>query len=662
MINKEKLIKFFKENNISESQDIPTFIRNFYTIFNVINDQEYFDAFIKGRNRYVRIPYKLKINKKFFQNLIRRINETKEIKKIKRDNQQVVYCDYNAVVAAAIIFYKMGYKFSNDEIARIKKCNFRRKIKNIIKDIIENFRGRKKYAIIKDIIENFRGRKKCSIIKNIIKNKECPREECEMYIEDFKKMMEILNNSEKTIEYIYNGFHNKNMEYNSILDDLEFLILSGKVNFNENVNQNLSKICEVRDIIEEQEIISSTQIIEQERKSYESKEAFEKKNEYDDIINNILETAIRKCKDKKALPYYLYQELNNSLVYNTITFSWSQLNPKIEKIIENDKTEDINAKSNKVTCHTWSRAMLDLLTKSGYEAYIINGNPHQFVLFFDEEHNAYTADGTNRSYGDRPHWFRGPDIIRSKLGIYPSNLYRVSKYDEYLTINDILYRDGILKSENDIKIEQFARREQISFSMENFKIKNSEYDYKAVFKFIDENPSMVSYFGNFIKERSKENEIIDVINEIIMNLIKGNEDDNLLLTRCVSNLVYVLKEQEKSIITELVKNKDVIPVYSINDSDDLYKKVDNGTKIVPLIYIKDKKRLNYFIWDDKKGFYKIEKKDLLDKINSGEYHSSKISGIVDKGTSKRYILPGLRSPRKTLKEEEEAIFGEEVYI
>ena len=159
MINKEKLIKFFKENNISESQDIPTFIRNFYTIFNVINDQEYFDAFIKGRNRYVRIPYKLKINKKFFQNLIRRINETKEIKKIKRDNQQVVYCDYNAVVAAAIIFYKMGYKFSNDEIARIKKCNFRRKIKNIIKDIIENFRGRKKYAIIKDIIENFRGRK-----------------------------------------------------------------------------------------------------------------------------------------------------------------------------------------------------------------------------------------------------------------------------------------------------------------------------------------------------------------------------------------------------------------------------------------------------------------------------------------------------------------------
>ena len=77
MINKEKLIKFFKENNISDSHDIPTFIRNFYTIFNVINDQEYFDAFIKGRNRYVRIPYKLKINKKFFQNLIRRINETK---------------------------------------------------------------------------------------------------------------------------------------------------------------------------------------------------------------------------------------------------------------------------------------------------------------------------------------------------------------------------------------------------------------------------------------------------------------------------------------------------------------------------------------------------------------------------------------------------------
>ena len=88
----------------------------------------------------------------------------------------------------------------------------------------------------------------------------------------------------------------------------------------------------------------------------------------------------------------------------------------------------------------------------------------------------------------------------------------------------------------------------------------------------------------------------------------------------------------------------------------MYKKVGDRTKFVPLIYIKEKNGVAYYIWDDSRKFVKVDKQELLDKINSGEYHSSGNNGSKSPIDS-RHIIAGIKTPKKSIRDEEEAIFG-----
>ena len=91
-------------------------------------------------------------------------------------------------------------------------------------------------------------------------------------------------------------------------------------------------------------------------------------------------------------------------------------------------------------------------------------------------------------------------------------------------------------------------------------------------------------------------------------------------------------------------------------SHSLYKKVGDGTKLVQLIYIREKDGVKYYIWDDAGKFEEISKQELRDKINLGVYHSSKNNDSRCQFEN-RYVIPGIRTPKRPIEQEEEEIFG-----
>lgn len=644
MFDKEKLIEFLKKQGVHDGQDT-SWLKNLYIVFSMITEERYFDIFIKGKIYEVRNPYKsvypIKVDKDLMKNIGRRIEGDIKIKQTNLVSRQDC-C--NAVVLVSIIFHKMGYDFSEKELARINECyRISQKLSNnkLLKYQLD--------GVLDGVIDE---------IQTLLAGESYSKEECSEYRQSFEDALTILKDNNKTLQYIHDCLQNnkENQEKKAIYDILS-LVCCSKVNFNETVNVNCSKIQYMFEIIDKG--ITSYDELEEEyeiEKSYGKISFDEKKRaEYDVIIDEIVKKSMSESEKGEDLAYCLYKNLNDAVVYNTIAFSWSQDNAYIQSIIGNDKSEDINLNRNEVTCHTWSRAMMDLLTKTGYEAYIVGRRYHQFVLFFDENYNVYIADATNAGLSDRPNWFKGSDLSRTKMALTPTNFFQVLGHNEYLQPDDVLYVNGTYKRESDIAEEQYKRQSSISFNIDEFKDENGQYDYTAIFKYMDDNPRIVDSIMAKMKERHDGGNIVDFITEVVKWITKGHEDDDALLASCLSNLIYVLTKGERNMLKEVINNLNVIPLYSIGHSHDLYRQTETRTEFVQLIYIKGENEKEYFVWDKEKGFVKTSKQEIIDKINSGEYHSSTNNGSRGK-LNLGYVIPGIRSPRKTIQSEENSIF------
>lgn len=637
MIDRKSILKFFYENNFEDAK-VASRIRNFYTIFSIIEDQKYFDAFIKDNICAVRNPYKnvypIQLNEEILKTVEKRIIGSKEINVV-NDGVKLNYC--NSVIMSAIIFRKMGYSFSEDELNRIRECC----------KIIEGVKNIGFYV-------NPLPYSGSEIEKILVSDRS--EENCENYRNELRSVLEIVNDDEETIEYIHDLIQNiSEFTGAEAMFDITYLVAMQKVYFNEIANTNCSKIKYMLSLMN-QKITSSEELENDEEYVLSYEPDFidqEKRAEYDKALEEIYLKAEADYENGDDFIYSLYKRLNEAVVYNTLAFSWDQRNRNVEKIINNDKSKDINSNRNEVTCHTWSRAMVDLLDRSGYEAYIVGDEGHQFVLFFDEENNAFVADGTNPSYSDRPHGIKASDIARAKLGLDPTNFFMVLGNDEYLYPSDILYKDGEYMKESDIGRRQATAN--ASFSLDDFKDENGQYDYSAMIKKIDDNPKLIDEFTSEVKSRYNSENIVDFINDFLKGITKGHEDDDLLLITCVSNLVYMLKKGENTLLKSAIDSLKVLPVYSIDYSDKLYKKTETRTKFVPLIYTKTESGKSYFLWDDEEGFVRMPEKEIIEKINSGEVHSSTNNGSK-KGLDSVYVIPGMKSPKKSVKDEENAVF------
>lgn len=659
MFNREKLVNFFEENGISNSSNF-TQLKNLYLIFELINNEETFKGFIEGEEGKVRNPYKnvyqMKPGKDFFKNISERARGTIEINEINKQ-AKLDYC--KSVVMSAAIFHKMGYNFSKEEASRVETCydilykdikDSNKKINRTIQSIIE-MSGYESQA-------NFPLFSYGEEIKKIMSNENPSKEESEKYRNYLKNAISMLNDNEATKNFIYDFVNSNNSYDNSAIEDIVNLICLGKINFNENMNINSSKIQYISQLVSSG-IESSDEREYREEVQYswtESQDVVEKINQYNEVIDEILEKSLKDNESGKNLARLLYSNLNDALLYNTTAFSWSQDNENIKDIINKDKTEDINRNNRTITCHTWSSAMLDLLTRAGFDAYIVGQSGHQFVLYFDENKNACIADGTNPPSNEVPNWFRAADISRNKLGLTPNNLFQILGRDEYLRENNLYFSDNGLVRASEIEEQQRNSKNKKEFNIDEFKKEDGTYDYKSIIKTIDKNPSLTKKLVETIKSGKAGNSIISALNEIIKTLVEGHEDDDLLALNCISNIVYAIKTEEDGFLKNVFETIGVKPAYSIGASHNIYKKVGDRTKFIPLIYIKEKDKTAYYIWVEPGEFVEIEKQDLIDKINSGEFHSSSNNGSR-KLIEGRYIIAGIKSPKKSINEEEESIFG-----
>lgn len=659
MINKEKIVKFFEENGIRHGKNM-TPLKNLYLIFELISDEETYNEFIEGDAGKVRNPYKtvypIKPGKGLLHNVSERAKGTMYINKI-NNQAKLEYC--MSVIMSAAIFHKMGYIFSEEEVARVEKCY----------DILyqdENNKNKKMHRLTESVKEiagcepeaNFPFHFVGEEIKKIVTGQNPSKEESEEYRKKLLEALNTLNDKEATKDLIYDIVNNNYTDETLAMNDIVNLICAGKINFNENININGSKVLYVAQLADKGiESSESVQSMEEYKYDYMQDEMSEEKlNQYNEVIDEILEKSYKESESGKDLALCLYNNLNEALLYNTTAFSWGQDNENIQTIINNEKLDDINYDKNVVTCHTWSNAMLDLLSRAGYDAYKVGEEGHQFVLYFDEDRNACVADGTNPPGDDVPNWFRAADISRNKLGLAPSNLFQILGNDEYLRPNNLHYYNNELVRSSELEEAQRKKSATKEFNIKEFKKEDGTYDYTEMLKAIDENPAFTKNLVDAIKYGKTGKSTIGVLNEIIKSLTKGHEDDDLLALNCISNIVFAIKSEEYSFAKNIAEAIGIKPAYSIGASHDLYKKVGDRTKFVPLIYIKEKDGVTYYIWDESGEFVEVDKQDLLDKINSGEYHSSSNNGSKSPIES-RNVIAGIKTPKKSVEDEEEAIFG-----
>ena len=561
------------------------------------------------------------------------------------DNEKLYYktrLEYAlSIFLTSIMMYKMGYYLSLDEVERVKESY--QFLINHEKDV----------PIDLSIYE--------SEYQETIERKDRLATDSDEYRKKLSRALAILNDKEKVKELVHDMAEHKNIEDLDVIDGVIDIIIYGKVNFNERINVNASIIRTI-ERFNEDGIESYEEGIDTEE--YEQSYGYsipdeDKEKEYYSILERVYEKSVEEQKKSgRPLSYHLYINLNNELVYNTIAFSWSQDNQKIKDIINHHRTEDINEENNAVTCHTWSSAMRELLSMAGYDAYVVGRKRHQFVLFFDEEGNPWVADGTNAPNHERPNWFFGSDLSRTRLGLEPNYLYQVMGNNEYLKEDNIFYDEhGEQRKGNDIIYEQYRRKNSFTFDIDDYRREDGSIDYKAILKVLDNNPDIMDKFAKAVKESHDGSSMVDFINEVIKCLIKGHEGDDLLLLNCIMNMVYILKSGEKGTLAWLKEISGIMPGYSIGVTHKIYQKVGDRTKIVPLIYVKGKDNVEYYIWNDTDGFIKITKEALKEKIESGEYHSSTNNGSTERLESIA-IIPGIRSPKKSVEAEEVEIFGE----
>ncbi|MBR2744493.1 MAG: hypothetical protein IKE01_04270 [Clostridia bacterium] len=660
MVDRESIIKFFEENGIQNEKNI-TSLKNIYLIFDIINDEESYKDFIEGEAGSVRNPYKrlgkLKPEESLMSNITLKIKGAGEIDEVNKQGK-LDYC--KSVIMATAILYKMGYHFSDEEFSRAKSCymlvleslNKRRSKLGRLKENIERISGVEMNPYFP--IDDFHG-----IFQNISNNDYPSEKESSKYRKGLLEVLVIFNDDNKTNEMIRDAVAGGSSDNIAQIMDIINLIGLGRVNFNERINVNSSKYKCISYMIDSRATSYESLIdIEEIERSYEveTEDSSRKRAEYERIIDQIYEKTVAECKSGEDFVRCLQDNLNKAIRYNTIAFSWSQENDNIVKIINRDKSDDINFDENAVTCHTWSRAMMDLLDRAGYDTYLIGRSGHQHVLFFDENNNAFVVDGTNSTRDEKPNWLRAPDISRSKLGLTPNHMYQVLGSDEYLRPEQKYYSGKELKSLGDIKKSQKERLEGLDIDLEKFKTPEGTYDYKAILKFIDENPSVMEPIWKKLREDYPGDKTVGFLNEVVSALTKGYEDDDLLMYNCLANIYYALTSGEGSVIKDGIEALGIKPAYSMGISHSLYKKVGDGTKLVQLIYIREKDGVKYYIWDDAGKFEEISKQELRDKINLGVYHSSKNNDSRCQFEN-RYVIPGIRTPKRPIEQEEEEIFG-----
>lgn len=251
-MDKVQLINFFKEQGIYDGKNVSG-LKNLYTVISMINEQQCFDAYIKGKIYEVRNPYKsvypIKVFKDFIKNISKRINGTIKIERTNLTSRKY-FCD--AVLFAAIIFHKMGYVFSEEELARIKECY----------DISEELTNNK--------LLGFKSNVSYDDIQMLLAGESYSEEECSKYRKSLEDAIKILNDSDKTLKYIhYCVQNNKDIRQNKAICDIVSLVCNGYVNFNERANISCSKIDYVAKIMN-QGITSYAQLQEEEEfdKSY----------------------------------------------------------------------------------------------------------------------------------------------------------------------------------------------------------------------------------------------------------------------------------------------------------------------------------------------------------------------------------------------------------
>ena len=637
----ELIKQFFKENNVNNGHNLPA-IKNLFVVIDAINNQNTYDEVVIGGANLPRNPYKYTAPITPGKDMIGNI---KKRAKGFVDNEKLYYktrLEYAlSIFLTSIMMYKMGYYLSLDEVERVKESY--QFLINHEKDV----------PIDLSIYE--------SEYQETIERKDRLATDSDEYRKKLSRALAILNDKEKVKELVHDMAEHKNIEDLDVIDGVIDIIIYGKVNFNERINVNASIIRTI-ERFNEDGIESYEEGIDTEE--YEQSYGYsipdeDKEKEYYSILERVYEKSVEEQKKSgRPLSYHLYVNLNNELVYNTIAFSWSQDNQKIKDIINHHRTEDINEENNAVTCHTWSSAMRELLSMAGYDAYVVGRKRHQFVLFFDEEGNPWVADGTNAPNHERPNWFFGSDLSRTRLGLEPNYLYQVMGNNEYLKEDNIFYDEhGEQRKGNDIIYEQYRRKNSFTFDIDDYRREDGSIDYKAILKVLDNNPDIMDKFAKAVKESHDGSSMVDFINEVIKCLIKGHEGDDLLLLNCIMNMVYILKSGEKGTLAWLKEISGIMPGYSIGVTHKIYQKVGDRTKIVPLIYVKGKDNVEYYIWNDTDGFIKITKEALKEKIESGEYHSSTNNGSTERLESIA-IIPGIRSPKKSVEAEEVEIFGE----
>ncbi len=636
----ESIERFFKENGVVDRKQLPH-IKNFYGILDMIHNRDMHDVIMSISGEMPRNPYKrnttIKPGKCMVDAVKKRASGAATNNKLYKDTLLEYY---TAIFLTSIMIYKMGHYLEYEEVSRLEKVYEELKKKS------------DKLSFDLDEYE--------SDYRDAISVKGRLAVDSDKYRENIAEALEVLSDDIKSKELFHKIVEQETTENMDAYMAIIGLVTCAGVNINEKANVNAS-IIRTLFSFEKSGIESYDSAISSEeyRKGFDDSISDEtQEDEYYEILNRVYEKSLSESQESgKPLSLCLYENLNLELVYNTTAFSWSQDNKRVREIINHHRSKDINESNNAVTCHTWSSAMRELYSMAGFDAYIVGEKGHQFVLFFNEEDNVCVADGTNPPDQDRPNWFQGADLTRSKLGLAPNVFYQVLGKNEYLIKDDMYIEDGAYKKRSEIVDKQKQRFGDLKFNIDDYRREDGSIDYKAVFGFVDNNPDMMYKFAEAIKESHDGTKLVEFLNEAIMCLVQGHEEDDLLITNCVSNLVYILKGGKENCIDWLKELTGIAPGYDIGASHDLYKKIENRTKMVPLIYVKGREKVDYYIWDDTEGFINISKEELLEKINSGEYHSSKNNDSKSIFQS-RMIIPGIRSPRISKEKEEKEIFGE----
>ena len=632
-MNRKSLKDFFREIGIEDEHDFP-WCKNLYKIINSIHSNNAYEAQLKKYKDIIHGPLVVgpphaKNRKGFKQKIAGAVSGNNMYSKTKLEAK-------TAIVLTTSMMYKMGYELTPEMIEQLKFCY--RAIK----------RNKDEICIDITLYED--------IVNEIISGKERSSEEAQEYKAGLKRAMEILSDDKRAKKVFHDIVEEVKVEDIDAINELANLALGGRVSLNPRANVNSGIIKRLQFFVNRGiESYETAKEREKEQAKLGQGPDKNKDEEYEDLMNEIYYKAIQdNLKNEKDLILALYQHLNEVIVYNTIAFSWSQKHEKVKAIIEHDRSEDMNKEDNAVTCHTWSYAMRDLLSKAGYDAYVVGKKSHRFVIFFDDDGNPWFADGTNAPSDDNPYWFKGADIARLKMGLMPDLLFRITEVDERLRPDDIFFSNEYPVSRQIIEKDQYEGSFSLSLDIGKYRKEDGKIDYRAIFKDIDKDPNLMAHFRKAVLDTHDGTQMASFVNEVVKSLVQGHEDDDLLVDSCVGNIVYILKSGSKDNLSFVERLVGETPEYSIGCSGSLYAKDGKKTKLVPLMYVDSKDGVKYYIWLGPEGFTEVSNEELKEKIISGEIHSSVNNGSEDS----RFIAPGIYVPRIPTEQEERMIFGE----